>query len=371
LRSEVLGATLPDRWSRVGRERVGDERAMCTLVVLHRCIAGRPLVVAANRDEFYHRPAEGVALRSSGTGRILSPLDLEAGGTWVGLSQAGVFAGLTNLRPLGTPRADSGAERGRVQPGVADSSPSPDLKSRGSVVMQALEADSAMRAVESLSKLEEAAYNPFQLLVADGRDAFLIVYRDRVRTIELEPGAHVVGNVEDDRIAAAIGTADALTSSGDTGLRELTEAYPGFEGVEDLIDTAEPRARKLTRIRERVEKMVTNPGIDLFEGLARICREHVDQIGVTSPENVDIRKVDTERVGEGEIELGEAEGDKQSPFEATCVHIADRYGTRSSLLLELCEDQERNRLWTTDGPPCERPFENRSSLLRDLGVRLN
>ncbi len=345
---------------------------MCTLVVLHRCIAGRPLVVAANRDEFFDRPAEGMALRASRAGRFLSPLDLEAGGTWVGLSQRGVFAGLTNLRPL----ASGGLEEGRIETGAANPSASPQLKSRGGVVMAALEAESAMRAVESLSKLEEAAYNPFQLVVADGRDAFLIVYRDRARAIALEPGPHVVGNVEDDWIAAEIGTADALKRPGDTGLREMKEAYPGFEGVEGLIDTAEPRVRKLTRIRERVEKMVTNPGIDLFEGLARVCREHVDQIGVTSLMNVDtqqVAQVDTERVEEGVVGpgAGEAEGDKQSPFEATCVHIADRYGTRSSLLLELSEDPEQSRLWTTDGPPCERPFENRSSLLRDLGVRLN
>jgi hypothetical protein len=86
--------------------------------------------------------------------------------------------------------------------------------------------------------------------------------------------------------------------------------------------------------------MVMEPGQDLFEGLARVCREHVSEEG------------------------------NQSPFEATCVHIADRYGTRSSLLLELSDGPETNRLWTTDGPPCERPFDNRSSLLSDLGVRL-
>lgn len=323
---------------------------MYTLVVLHRCVAGRPLIVAANRDEFLDRPAEGIAIRTSRTGRILSPLDLEAGGTWVGLSERGVFAGLTNLRPLAV--ESPGAEHA-----------SRPLQSRGSVVMAALEADSAAGAIESLSKLEEAAYNPFQLVVADGRDAFLIVYRDRVRTIELDAGAHIVGNVEDERVAAAIGTAEQLAQEADSEIDGTKEAFPGFEGVEGLVDTAEPRVRKLTRIRERVEKMMTNPGLDLFEGLSRVCREHVDQI--------DVMEVETERVGEGAVALGEAEKGKQSPFEATCVHIADRYGTRSSLLLELSEDPEQSRLWTTDGPPCERPFENRSSLLGDLGVRLD
>jgi uncharacterized protein with NRDE domain len=317
---------------------------MCTLVVLHRCIAGKPLVVAANRDEFFARPAEDLAIRASQTGPILSPLDLEAGGTWVGLSERGVFAGLTNLRPLSV--RDTAA-------------PEKKLNSRGDVVMAALEAESAAAAVQSLMKLEEAAYNPFQLVVADGKDAWLIVYRDRPRAIELEPGPHVVGNVEDDRIAAWLGT-DKLLAEQELGSRvEGLETLPGFEGIEGLVNgswnqangsekNAEPRAVKLTRIRERVEKLVMEPGQDLFEGLARICREHVNS-----------------HEDQHEIEKG-----GQSPFEATCVHVADRYGTRSSLILELSENHEANRLWATNGPPCEQPFDNRSSLLSELGVRL-
>ena len=84
---------------------------MCTLIVLHRCVPGRPLVVAANRDEFLDRPAEGPALRSSRTGPIVAPRDLKAGGTWVGVSARGVFAGLTNLRPTTVPEDKTGEEK--------------------------------------------------------------------------------------------------------------------------------------------------------------------------------------------------------------------------------------------------------------------
>jgi uncharacterized protein with NRDE domain len=310
---------------------------MCTLVVLHRCVPGRPLVVAANRDEFLARPAEDLAIRTTSTGSILSPLDLEAGGTWVGLSARGVFAGLTNLRPL-------------AESGTAKLDPT-SLRSRGKVVMAALEATSAVGARDALSGLPPLAYNPFQLLVADARDAFLVVYRDETRIVPLSPGAHVVGNVEDEPVARWLGTSEALTRA---GMQSPSEAYPGFEGVTGLVDAscAEPRAAKLARIRGRVESLVADPGYDLFEGLARICREHEDEEGLASP------------------------------FEATCVHIpvsearaagarrgaADHYGTRSSLLLELSEDAGSSRLWATDGPPCRRPYENRSSLLKDLGL---
>ena len=328
---------------------------MCTLIVLHRCVPGRPLVVAANRDEFLDRPAEEPALRSSRTGPIVAPLDLEAGGTWVGVSARGVFAGLTNLRPAPeASKASKVSEEGigsEARPGALSAVESieraaalreqkveSELRSRGEVVMMALEAESAAAAVRTLSNLEKGTYNPFQLLVADGHEAWLVVYRGAGRVVRLEPGAHIVGNVVDERIEAEIAGAalGSLMSEG-SGRKEGSVAWPVDE---------EPRARKLTRVRARVEKLMTESGHDYFEGLAGICREHVGD--------------DWEDGREG-----------QSPFESTCVHVANRYGTRSSLLLELSNDPASNRLWTTDGPPCERPFENRSSLLRELDVRLS
>jgi uncharacterized protein with NRDE domain len=310
---------------------------MCTLIVLHRCVPGRPLVVAANRDEFLDRPAEEPALRFSRTGPIVAPLDLEAGGTWVGVNARGVFAGLTNLRPTAERSDDRQSAVATIERASKErrQANKPELRSRGEVVMMALESESAGHAVRTLSNLEVEAYNPFQLLVADGHEAWLVVYRGQSRAIPLEPGPHIVGNVVGNVVA------------------EHTEAVIGTASL-TLSPNEEPRVRKLTRIRERVEKMLTEPGRDHFEGLAGICREHVDYFCEDLSEDG--------REGSREA---------QSPFESTCVHVADRYGTRSSLLLELSTDPNANRLWTTEGPPCERPFENRSSLLRELGVRLS
>ncbi len=324
---------------------------MCTLIVLHRCVPDKPLVVAANRDEFLDRPAEEPALRSSKAGPIVAPLDLEAGGTWVGVNARGVFAGLTNLRSEADgddddaddddgrgdedededdEGADGGSEIGSEIEAVGGAKPA--LKSRGEVVMMALEAESAADAIRTLSKLERHRYNPFQLLVADGQDAWLLVYRGSPRAVPLEAGVHIVGNVVDERIEAELG-------AGSTDSTEI-ETSPAKRADQ------EPRIRKLKRIRARVEKLMTEPGQDYFEGLARICREHVV---IEGNEGSEIR----------------------SPFESTCVHVANRYGTRSSLLLEISNDPTAHRLWTTNGPPCERPFENRSFLLRELGLRLS
>ena len=295
---------------------------MCTLIVLHRCVADRPLIVAANRDEFLARPSEGPAVRPDPVsgGRVLTPLDLEAGGTWLGLNDRGVFVGLTNLRPEGA--EDLNAAVPLVE----------GARSRGEVVMAALGARSVEAATEHVARLDGDAYNPFQLLIADRSAASLTVYRGRPRTRTLEPGIHVIGNVEDDRTLAALGVAN-----------------PDAARV-----SAQPRARKLTRIRERVEKWMTDPGPDVLSRLAEVCREHVD----------------AERTGPpgGQVGAPSTDVSPVSPFESTCVHLADRYGTRSSFLLELARIPEASRLWTTDGPPCERAFEDKSALLEDLGL---
>ncbi|MFQ5417660.1 MAG: NRDE family protein [Myxococcota bacterium] len=148
---------------------------MCTLIALHRCVAGAPLVIAANRDEFLERPSEGPALRDGPGGRIVAPRDGRAGGTWLGLNGTGVFAAVTNRHC---------------------SEPDPDCRSRGLLVTDALRFATAREAARDLEGLEDGAYNPFNLLVADREDAFLVTYDGSARQIVLQPGAHVVGNTD-------------------------------------------------------------------------------------------------------------------------------------------------------------------------------
>ena len=151
---------------------------MCTLVVLHRCFPDAQLLIAANRDEYLDRPAAGPELRAWNGREVISPLDLRAGGTWLGLNGHGLFSALTN-RP--------------------DPSPDPDRRSRGLLVADALTGnEAAAQAAERLAALPARAYNPFNLLVADGQDAFVAVYQDEVHVTELAPGAHVIGNADPD-----------------------------------------------------------------------------------------------------------------------------------------------------------------------------
>lgn len=72
------------------------------------------LVVAANRDEFYERPTSAAAFWADHS-QILGGRDLQGGGTWLGVTRAGRFAALTNLRD---PRAgNAGPTRGELPAG--------------------------------------------------------------------------------------------------------------------------------------------------------------------------------------------------------------------------------------------------------------
>lgn len=149
---------------------------MCTLALAWRVDRRWPVLVAANRDERLGRPSEGWALREGRDGaRIAAPRDVLAGGTWIGVSARGLFAGLTNYHaPL---------------PWYPD----PARRSRGEIVGDALAAPSAAAARDACRAADATRFNPFHLAVADGADAFLWWYDgERSALVELTPGLHVV-----------------------------------------------------------------------------------------------------------------------------------------------------------------------------------
>jgi uncharacterized protein with NRDE domain len=153
---------------------------MCTLALAFQLDRRWPVLVAANRDEHLDRPSEGWALRGSGTERRATPLDLQAGGTWIGVSAGGVFAGVTNHYVR------------------FDGYPDPSRRSRGELVPMALAAGSAAQAAEALRPLDAGRWNPFHLLVADAREAILWWYDGEEQGLDvLGPGLHLV--TESDR----------------------------------------------------------------------------------------------------------------------------------------------------------------------------
>lgn len=150
---------------------------MCTLAVAFQTDRRWPVVVAANRDERLGRPSEGWAIRDAGPGaiRYAAPRDLLAGGTWIGVSARGVFAAVTNYHA------------------PAAWYPDPARRSRGELVPAALGAADARAARAAIERLEAPRWNPFHLVVADAREAFLWWYDGEAAALEpLAPGLHVV-----------------------------------------------------------------------------------------------------------------------------------------------------------------------------------
>jgi uncharacterized protein with NRDE domain len=99
---------------------------------------------------------------------------VRAGGTWLGVTSSGLFAAVTN----------------RIC-----ASPDPSRRSRGLLVLDALSAGSASDAAERFERLPADAYNPFNLFLADRETAHVISHAGSAERSDLQPGAHVIGNV--------------------------------------------------------------------------------------------------------------------------------------------------------------------------------
>lgn len=80
---------------------------MCLAAVVWKVHPRFPLVIAANRDEFYDRPTSPLAWKEE----VLAGRDLRAGGTWLGLNRSGRLGLLTNVR---NPKDGPGASRGEL-----------------------------------------------------------------------------------------------------------------------------------------------------------------------------------------------------------------------------------------------------------------
>lgn len=87
---------------------------MCLIVFAWRPGHSQPLIVAANRDEFYARPSLPLS-HWEDQPSIYAGRDLKAGGTWLGISGDGRFAALTNIRNLKLPQG--GPSRGELVAG--------------------------------------------------------------------------------------------------------------------------------------------------------------------------------------------------------------------------------------------------------------
>jgi uncharacterized protein with NRDE domain len=87
---------------------------MCLVLFAHEAHPEYRLIVAANRDEYYDRPAAPAGWWEDAPD-LLAGRDLVAGGTWLGVTREGRFAALTNYR--GASPVPGGPSRGTLAVG--------------------------------------------------------------------------------------------------------------------------------------------------------------------------------------------------------------------------------------------------------------
>jgi uncharacterized protein with NRDE domain len=142
---------------------------MCLILLAWRTQPGHPLVVAANRDEYHARPAAPAAFWEDKPD-ILAGRDLEARGTWMGVSRGGKFAAVTNFRGAHEPRA---------------------RESRGALVARFL--DNGGSAASYVKGIEGGVYSGFNLLACDGEELWAMSNRGG-EPRRLAPGIYGLGN---------------------------------------------------------------------------------------------------------------------------------------------------------------------------------
>lgn len=125
---------------------------MCTLVLAYQPEADWPLILGANRDEMASRLSLPPGRHWPDRPHVLGGKDLEAGGTWLGLGNQGLVAGILN-------RPDS-------------LGPLPNKRSRGELVLMALDYEDSRTAVKALAQLDGRAYRPFNMAIVDNHGAF-------------------------------------------------------------------------------------------------------------------------------------------------------------------------------------------------------
>ncbi len=127
---------------------------MCTLIINWQPENKWPITIGTNRDEMLNRPWKAPARHWQNRPDVIGGLDQLAGGSWLGLNDFGVVAGILN-------RQDS-------------LGPKPNKRSRGELVLEALDHSDAIDAATALADLNSSSYRAFNMIIADNRDALWI-----------------------------------------------------------------------------------------------------------------------------------------------------------------------------------------------------
>jgi uncharacterized protein with NRDE domain len=150
---------------------------VCTLVVLRRPNHDWPLLVGGNRDEMRDRPWAAPARHWSDRPEVVAGLDELGEGSWFGINDHGVVAAVMNRE--GTLGPEAG------------------MRSRGELVLEALDHAQAAGAMRALTDIDPRAYRGFNLFVGDPVTAFWLRHRGDgspapVEAFPVDEGLHML-----------------------------------------------------------------------------------------------------------------------------------------------------------------------------------
>lgn len=146
---------------------------MCLIAFAWKAHPRWRLVLAGNRDEFHARPSAALARWADAP--VIAGRDLEAGGTWLGVSTDGRCGVVTNVRD---PRL---AQSGR---------------SRGLLVSDWLRGDADATAHAQALRAAAGEYRPFNLLTFDAHAAYYLGNRPEPRVQAVDAGVHGLSNAD-------------------------------------------------------------------------------------------------------------------------------------------------------------------------------
>lgn len=213
---------------------------MCLLAFCWNHHPTHPLIVAANRDEFYDRPTAPAHFWDDAP-HVLAGRDQSAGGTWMGITRTGRWAALTNVRnPEGY---------------------TPTAPSRGHLVSEYLTASMRPRAYLEQIAAQGERYNGFNLLVGTPNRCLYYSNHDGViRTVS--PGTHGLSN---HLLDTAWPKVDRATRRLNRAVTAAPDEAPEPERLFDLLDDRNPApddALPDTGVGLKAERMLSPPFIE-------------------------------------------------------------------------------------------------------------
>ncbi len=190
---------------------------MCLIIFAYQCQAKLPLVLAANRDEFFAR-ATAPAHFWDDAPQVLAGRDLEQGGTWMGINRQGRFAAITNFRD------------------PDKSHPAP--RSRGELTRAFLTQDIDAEAYLLALAEQRHAYGGFNLLIGDAEQLWFLsnsgmAANDAPR--RLEPGLYGLSN-------AALDSPWPKVVLGKERMQQRLQHAPDHDTLAEVVADREPAA---------------------------------------------------------------------------------------------------------------------------------